>query len=193
MNPETRKAGGLNVRYAQAGGGGAETVVLTSPWPESLLACHRMWDRLAERVHLIAIDLPGFGKSEARQDPFSPPAMGSFLIELVTEWKLGPVHFVAPDVGTTAALYAAIAQPELVRSLAHLSGRASQARRAAQLDPNACSNRARSRRRACTHAQPAVPARPPATQPNGPVAGSAFRMGGSDLYGDILVSWLGGG
>jgi pimeloyl-ACP methyl ester carboxylesterase len=44
--------------------------------------------------------------------------MGSFLIKLVREWNLGPVHFVAPDVGTSAALWAASTDPGLVRSLA---------------------------------------------------------------------------
>ena len=44
--------------------------------------------------------------------------MGAFLLQLVTEWDLGPVHFVAPDVGTPAALWAAAMSPALVRSLA---------------------------------------------------------------------------
>jgi pimeloyl-ACP methyl ester carboxylesterase len=73
---------------------------------------------LAERFNLVAIDLPGFGQSEARLDLFSPPAMGAFLVQLVREWDLGPVHFVSPDVGTSAALWTAASNPELVRSLA---------------------------------------------------------------------------
>ena len=44
--------------------------------------------------------------------------MGAFLLQLVREWDLGPVHFVAPDVGTSAALWAAASSPALVRSLA---------------------------------------------------------------------------
>jgi pimeloyl-ACP methyl ester carboxylesterase len=43
--------------------------------------------------------------------------MGAFLLQLVQEWDLGPVHFVSPDVGTSAALWAAASNPELVRSL----------------------------------------------------------------------------
>src|SRR5205807_7462745 len=90
---------------------------LDLPWPESLFAFRKVWERLAERFHLIAIDLPGFGQSEGRLDLFSPPAMGAFLVQLVREWDLGPVHIVGPDVGTPAALLAAAANPELVRSL----------------------------------------------------------------------------
>jgi pimeloyl-ACP methyl ester carboxylesterase len=66
----------------------------------------------------VAIDLPGFGQSERQLDLLSPPAMGAFLLQLVREWDLGPVHFVAPDVGTSAALWAAVNEPPLVRSLA---------------------------------------------------------------------------
>jgi pimeloyl-ACP methyl ester carboxylesterase len=112
-----REAGGVKIRFAEAGDGGNETVVLTCPWPESLFAFRKVWDRLAERFHLVAIDLPGFGQSEGRLDLFSPPAMGAFLVQLVREWDLGPVHIVGPDIGTAAALLAAAANPELVRSL----------------------------------------------------------------------------
>lgn len=113
-----READGLKLRFAEAGQGGSETVVLTSPWPESVLAFRKIWERLAERFHLVAIDLPGFGQSERQLDLLAPHAMGDFLLQLVREWDLGPVHFVAQDVGTAAALWAAATDPALVRSLA---------------------------------------------------------------------------
>jgi pimeloyl-ACP methyl ester carboxylesterase len=118
MDLAIREADGVRIRFAEAGRGGSETVVLTSPWPESVLAFRKVWDRLAGQFHLVAIDLPGFGQSERQLDLLSPPAMGAFLLQLVMEWDLGPVHFVAPDVGTSAALWAAASKPSLVRSLA---------------------------------------------------------------------------
>jgi pimeloyl-ACP methyl ester carboxylesterase len=118
MDLAIREADGVRIRFAEAGKGGSETVVLTSPWPESVLAFRKIWDRLAERFHLVAIDLPGFGQSERQLDLLSPYAMGAFLLQLVKEWELGPVHFVAPDVGTPAALWAAAKDPAFVRSLA---------------------------------------------------------------------------
>lgn len=118
MDAAIREADGLKIRFAEAGRGGSETVVLTSPWPESLLAFRKIWDRLGEQFHVVAIDLPGFGKSERRLDLLSPSTMGAFLLKLVKEWELGPVHFVAQDVGTAAALWAAASDPALVRSLA---------------------------------------------------------------------------
>src|SRR5258705_3577012 len=117
MELSFRTADRVRIRYAEAGRGVGETVVLTSPWPESLFAFRKIWGRLAERLHVIAIDLPGFGQSDRRLDLFAPKAMGAFLVKLVNEWQLGPVHFVGPDVGTSAQLWAAATNPDLVRSL----------------------------------------------------------------------------
>src|ERR1700728_3761670 len=77
MHLAIREADSVKIRFAEAGQGESETAILTSPWPESLLAFRKVWDRLAERFHLIAIDLPGFGQSERQLDLLSPPAMGA--------------------------------------------------------------------------------------------------------------------
>jgi pimeloyl-ACP methyl ester carboxylesterase len=91
--------------------------LLTSPWPESLYAFAPMWATLAERARLFAVDLPGFGASERREDLLSPRAMGGFLARLVAEVGLEPPHIVAPDVGTSAALFAAATRPERFASV----------------------------------------------------------------------------
>jgi pimeloyl-ACP methyl ester carboxylesterase len=92
-------------------------ILLTSPWPESLYAFAPMWATLAEHARLFAVDLPGFGASERREDLLSPRAMGDFLAQLIAETDLGTPHIVAPDVGTSAALFAAAAQPERIASV----------------------------------------------------------------------------
>src|ERR1700683_4759768 len=117
MDLAVRDADNLRIRFAEPGQGGRETVVLTSPWPESLLAFRKFWDRLGEEFHLIAIDLPGFGQSERQFELYSTKAMGGFLAQLVTQWDLGPVNLVAPDVGTPAALWVAANDPALVHSV----------------------------------------------------------------------------
>jgi pimeloyl-ACP methyl ester carboxylesterase len=103
---------GLKVRYADTGGSHDATLLLTSPWPESLYAFAPMWATLAEQARVFAVDLPGFGASERRDDLLSPRGMGGFLAKLVEDAGLGQVHLVAPDVGTSAALFAAAAHPE---------------------------------------------------------------------------------
>ena len=112
-----RAVDGVRIRYADSGGSHEPTILLTSPWPESVYAFARMWETLAEHARLFAIDLPGFGASERRDDLLSPRAMGDFLAQLIAEVELGTPHIVAPDVGTSAALFAAAAHPERIASL----------------------------------------------------------------------------
>jgi pimeloyl-ACP methyl ester carboxylesterase len=113
ITPQFRTIDGLRIRYADSGGS-ESIVLLTSPWPESLYAFAPMWATLAEHHRLVAVDLPGFGASERRDDLLSPSAMGGFLAELIAECDLGTPHIVAPDVGTSAALFAAAAHPDQV-------------------------------------------------------------------------------
>jgi pimeloyl-ACP methyl ester carboxylesterase len=112
-----RTIDGVRIRYADSGGTLGHTLVLTSPWPESVLAFTPIWAPLAEHARLFAVDLPGFGASERRPDLMSPRAMGTFLAQLIAEADLGTPHLVAPDVGTSAALFAAAAHPERLASV----------------------------------------------------------------------------
>jgi len=122
IKPKFWTIDGLKIRYAESGGPHEPTILLTGPWPESLYAFTRMWNTLSEHARLFAIDLPGFGASERRDDLLSPRAMGGFLVRLVAEADLGTPHIVAPDVGTSAALFAAAANPERIASVIIGSG-----------------------------------------------------------------------
>jgi pimeloyl-ACP methyl ester carboxylesterase len=101
METRFRTVAGVRIRYAESDGPRERTVVLTSPWPESVYAFAPMWSSLAEHARLFAIDLPGFGASERRADLLSPQAMGGFLTSLIAEADLGRPHLVGPDVGTS--------------------------------------------------------------------------------------------
>jgi pimeloyl-ACP methyl ester carboxylesterase len=114
LRPQFRTLDGLRIRYADSLGPHERTLLLTSPWPESLYAFAPLWDRLGGRARLFAIDLPGFGASERRDDLLSPRAMGGFLARVIAEANLGRPHIVAPDVGTSAALFAAAEHPERI-------------------------------------------------------------------------------
>jgi pimeloyl-ACP methyl ester carboxylesterase len=112
----SRTIDGVRIRYADIGSSQKPAVVLTSPWPESVYAFAPLWASLAEHARLFAVDLPGFGASERREDLLSPRAMGDFLARPIAEADLGALHIVAPDVGTAAALFAAAAHPERIAS-----------------------------------------------------------------------------
>jgi pimeloyl-ACP methyl ester carboxylesterase len=112
-----RAIDGVRIRYADSGGSAKPAVLLTSPWPESVYAFAPMWATLSQHARLFAVDLPGFGASERREDLLSPRAMGEFLARLIAEADLGRAHIIAPDVGTSAALFAAAAHPERLASV----------------------------------------------------------------------------
>jgi len=112
---------GLTVRFAQSEDRGAHALLL-SPWPESLLAFEPVWARLAQQVHLVAMDLPGFGHSQRRDTLLSPRAMGEFLIRAADAFELEHPHVLGPDIGTAASLFAAALYPGRLRSLVVGSG-----------------------------------------------------------------------
>ena len=117
LQVDFRAVDGVRIRYADSGGSPGPVLLLTSPWPESVYAFAPMWASLADHARLFAVDLPGFGASERREDLLSPRAMGEFLAQLIAEADLGRPHIVGPDVGTSAALFAAAAHPERIASV----------------------------------------------------------------------------
>ena len=115
---------GTRIRYAVSDESAERVIVLTSPWPESVYAFAPIWPLLTPRFRLFAVDLPGFGGSERRDDLLSPEAMGEFLARLIEACGLGRPHVVGPDIGTSAALFLAASRPDLLSSVVVGSGAA---------------------------------------------------------------------
>lgn len=123
IQPRFCTVDGLSIRYAESEDPGRGVhALLLSPWPESLYAFEPTWSRLAEHAHLVAVDLPGFGHSERRDGLMSPRAMGEFVVRLADLFGLEQPHVVGPDIGTSAALFAAALHPGRLRSLVVGSG-----------------------------------------------------------------------
>jgi pimeloyl-ACP methyl ester carboxylesterase len=116
MQSQFRTIDGLSIRFAESEQRD-DHALLFCPWPESVYAYEAIWDRLAERTHLVAVDLPGFGRSERRDALMTPQAMGEFMVRVADSFGLEWPHVVAPDVGTSAALFAAALHPGRLRTL----------------------------------------------------------------------------
>jgi pimeloyl-ACP methyl ester carboxylesterase len=113
-----RVCDGVRLRYADTKADSHTVVLMLAPWPESLWAFRRIWDRVRPLGRVVALDMPGFGHSDQqRPELIAPDAMGEFLARLIDEWRLGAPHIVGPDVGTAAALFLAAKAPERVTSL----------------------------------------------------------------------------
>ncbi|MCW2663955.1 MAG: Alpha/beta hydrolase fold protein [Mycobacterium sp.] len=121
IEPQFRTIDGLAVRFAESENRDDHALLL-SPWPESLFAFEPTWERLAVHTHLVAIDLPGFGHSQRRDGLLSPRAMGEFVIRVADAFGFDSPHVIGPDIGTSAALFAAALYPGRLRSLIVGSG-----------------------------------------------------------------------
>ena len=115
---ETRTLAGRRIRLAEAGPVDAPTVVLLSPFPESILSFVGSWEALTATFHVVAIDLPGFGASEGDRKDMSPNAQGALLGQILADLELEDIHLVGPDVGMAAALSYALSPNHRLASLA---------------------------------------------------------------------------
>ncbi len=120
--PEFIDMEGAALRIVRGGSTTGTPLLLTGPWPESLFAFYAVWPRLAALGPVVAVDLPGFGQSEWREDVMSPAKMGAFLLRLLDQLDLPKVHAIVPDVGTLAALFAAADRPDRFESIVAGSG-----------------------------------------------------------------------
>jgi pimeloyl-ACP methyl ester carboxylesterase len=111
-----RAIDGLSIRYVESDRRDVDAL-LFSPWPESVFAYEPIWSRLAETTHLVAVDLPGFGRSERRDALMTPRAMGDFIVRIADAFRLQQPHVVGPDIGTSATLFAAASHPDRFLSL----------------------------------------------------------------------------
>jgi len=121
IQTQFRTIDGLSIRFAESDAHDDQALLL-SPWPESLFAFEPTWLRLAERAHLVAVDLPGFGHSQRSDELLTPRRMGEFIVRVADAFGLEQPHVVGPDIGTGASLFAAAAHPGRLRSLVVGSG-----------------------------------------------------------------------
>src|SRR6187200_1173047 len=81
-----RVCDGVRVRFADTKADSDPTVLPLAPWPDSLWAFRRIWDRDSAVGRVVAIDMPGFGHSDGRPELIAPDASGAFLAGLIDEW-----------------------------------------------------------------------------------------------------------
>jgi len=117
IRPEYRTIDGVKIRYAEGGRLDGPVVLLLCPLPQSILCFDLIWKRLGEQCRLVALDLPGFGRSDGGMEFMSFEAQSHFLDKFIRALDLSQMHVVGPDVGMAAALHYAIYQKREVASL----------------------------------------------------------------------------
>jgi pimeloyl-ACP methyl ester carboxylesterase len=118
---------GVTVFYREAGASGAPTLVLLHGFPSASHMFRELIPLLADRFHIVAPDLPGFGKSDM-------PARGDFdytfehitdVIDRLTE-VLGLDRFALYvfDYGAPVGFRIATRHPERITAIISQNGNA---------------------------------------------------------------------
>jgi pimeloyl-ACP methyl ester carboxylesterase len=108
---------GTRIHTLRAPRPGAPRVLLLAPWPQTLVSFRAAWPSLTRSLDVTAIDLPGFGHSEAPREPTSPSSLARFLLLVLDHFELDRAHVVGTDVGVPVALSFAEEHPERLASL----------------------------------------------------------------------------
>lgn len=119
--PKDVTARGARIRFVEAGEGSDKPPLLLL---HDFCATREIWTsslpKLAEKFHVLAPDLPGFGGSE-KPDPqryaYGWDAFASSLVDLVSALGLGRIHVCGHGMGGGIALQIAAHHPSLVHKL----------------------------------------------------------------------------
>ena len=111
---------GLQIFYREAGSPAATTILLLHGFPSSSRMYEPLFQRLADRYHLIAPDFPGFGHSDA-----PPPDKFAYTFEHLATiidhftQKVGVTSYVLymQDYGGPVGMRVAMTHPERVQAL----------------------------------------------------------------------------
>jgi len=113
---------GLKIRYATSDATNGDPILLLGPWPESIFAYLPTWDTFTALGPVVAVDLPGFGRSDSRPGLMAPEGMGEFIPHILKAFHLRQPHVAGPDIGTPALLFAAANHPGIFKSMIIGSG-----------------------------------------------------------------------
>ena len=117
MKPKYMSLDGLKIRYATAGNANGPTVLFLSPLPQSILCYDKTWSELSANANMVALDLPGFGKSEGGMSYMTFSAQSAFLQKFINKLEISDVHIVAPDVGMPVALHYVLHRDHKAKSI----------------------------------------------------------------------------
>ncbi|WP_420631053.1 alpha/beta fold hydrolase [Candidatus Leptofilum sp.] len=124
MEPYTEgifSVGNQEIHYVEAGKKGRQIALLIHGWSSSWYATSPLLGQLAQRFHVIAIDLPGYGQSPPLEETTTIPGYAELLAQLIGQISDGPVVLVGHSMGGMISLTLALAHPILVERMVLLS------------------------------------------------------------------------
>jgi pimeloyl-ACP methyl ester carboxylesterase len=117
----------VDVFYREAGDPAAKTILLLHGFPTSSLMFRELIPRLAQRYHVVAPDLPGFGFTEVPKErgyKYSFDAIAKTIDAFVDAIGLKRYAIYVFDYGAPTGFRLAVAHPERVTALVSQNGNA---------------------------------------------------------------------
>src|SRR5579862_4559359 len=121
------KADGVSVFYREAGPADAPVVLLLHGFPASSFQYRELIPRLADKYHVIAPDLPGFGFTEIpdeRNYQYTFDALAETILAFTDALGLKQYALYVFDYGAPTGFRLAMARPERVTAIVSQNGNA---------------------------------------------------------------------
>lgn len=111
-------AEGIRLHAVEGGQPTGPAVVLLAGFPQTWWAWRKAMPGLAERFHVIAIDLPGQGHSDRPHDSYDTHTVASRVQTAVTALNVPKYWLVAHDIGAWVAFSLALKHEERLHGIA---------------------------------------------------------------------------
>jgi pimeloyl-ACP methyl ester carboxylesterase len=115
------RAGSVELHVAHAGAGAGEPVVLVHGWPQHWWAWRKVIPVLARSHEVFAVDLRGYGWSDAPYSTYAKEELAGDLVALLDALELDRVRLAGHDWGGFVGFLACLRAPERIRSYLALS------------------------------------------------------------------------
>jgi abhydrolase domain-containing protein 6 len=109
------KVGNWNFHYVDEGQG--ELVVLLHGIGANILCWRTLWPILSQKMRVIALDLPGFGRSSKLQELYGLDEQISRIKDFLDRLGVKQAHFIGNSMGANISLWFAAHYPERTSSV----------------------------------------------------------------------------
>ena len=107
---------GINLAYIDEGKG-SETILMIHGLGSYLPAWKKNINELSKNYRIIAIDLPGYGKSSKAPHSGLMTFYAGVIAEFIQQLHIGPVNLAGHSMGGQISMVLALEKPELVKRL----------------------------------------------------------------------------
>lgn len=111
------QVGTLSIHTLQEGDPSLPTLLCLHGWPTNAELYRHLLPVLAPHRHVVAVDLPGFGKSDGAPGRYSFRFLDEFLTQLVDALGVREIGLMVHDLGGPIGLHWAVHNPSRVREL----------------------------------------------------------------------------